>query len=197
VLLDQKPLLGVRSLAVAAGVDPGYVSRVLVYLADEALVERSPRGELVKVDWEKLLRRWAQESPLEKRGGQSVFIEPRGITGLMERLKAESSRYAVTGSMAASQWAPVAPPRLLTIYTDNVDGIAKNYGLRRTDTGANVILISPADTYVFEGAHQRDGISYAAVSQIAADLLTSTGRGPAEGEELVAWMRDHEETWRG
>jgi hypothetical protein len=197
VLLDQRTLLGVRPLAAAAGVDPGYVSRVLAYLADEALVERSPRGELVRVDWEKLLRRWAQESPFEKRGDQAAYIEPRGLPGLMERLKAESLRYAVTGSMAASRWAPVAPPRLLTVYTDDLEGLAKSQGLRPTSSGANVVLIRPADTCVFDGAHQLDGITYAALSQTAADLLTGPGRGPAEGEELLEWMRGNEESWRG
>jgi hypothetical protein len=48
----------------------------------------------------------------------------------------------------------------------------------------------------FEGAAQRDGIWYAAPSQVAADLLTSPGRGPAEAEELINWMRLNEEAWR-
>lgn len=43
---------------------------------------------------------------------------------------------------------------------------------------------------------QRDGVWYAAPSQIAADLLTSPGRGPAEGEELIEWMFAHEGAWR-
>lgn len=196
-LVDQKIPPGVRRLANMAGVDPGYASRVLAFLTVEALVERAPRGELLKVEWEKLLRRWAQESPFEKRGHRASFIEPRGLSGFMERLKAERSRYAVTGSMAATQWAPIAPPRLLVVYTENAEALAKGLGLRPTDTGANVILIKPADDYVFGGATHREGISYAALTQVAADLLTSPGRGPAEGDELLTWMRDHEEVWRG
>jgi len=39
----------------------------------------------------------------------------------------------------------------------------------------------------------RDG--YAAPSQVAVDLLTNPGRGPAEGEELIDWMRSHEEVF--
>jgi hypothetical protein len=49
---------------------------------------------------------------------------------------------------------------------------------------------------VFERTSQRDGLSYAAPAQVAADLLTSPGRGPQEGEELIAWMRAHEDDWR-
>ena len=29
-----------------------------------------------------------------------------------------------------------------------------------------------------------------------SDLLTSPGRGPAEAEELINWMRANEEPWR-
>jgi hypothetical protein len=44
---------------------------------------------------------------------------------------------------------------------------------------------------------EKDGIRYAAVSQVLADLLTSPGRGPAEAEELPVWIAEHEEAWRG
>ncbi len=196
-LLDQKAISGVRALAAKAGVDPGYVSRVLTFLSGEALVERSERGELLKVDWEALLRRWAADVPIEKRGDQASYLEPRGLSGMMVRLKSESSRYAVTASMAAVQWAPIAPPRLLVMYTDQREALAERHGLRPVATGANVLLIKPADEIVYEGIFQREGIRYAAVTQVAADLLTSPGRGPAEGEELLAWMRAHEEDWRG
>ena len=196
-LLDQKAISRVRSLAARAGVDPGYVSRVLTFLSGEALVERSERGELLKVDWEALLRRWAADGPLDKRRDQTAYLDPRGLSGLMARLKSEPSRYAVTASMAAVQWAPIAPPRLLVMYTDQRESLAERHGLRPAATGANVILIKPADEFVYEGILQRDGIRYAAVTQVAADLLTSPGRGPAEGEELLAWMRAHEEDWRG
>jgi hypothetical protein len=53
------------------------------------------------------------------------------------------------------------------------------------------------DQGVFEGASQSAGIWYAAPIQAAIDLLTSPGRGPTEGEELVTWMQANEEVWRG
>ena len=33
-------------------------------------------------------------------------------------------------------------------------------------------------------------------ANLVADLLTGSGRMPAEGEELVAWMKDNERVWR-
>jgi hypothetical protein len=35
-----------------------------------------------------------------------------------------------------------------------------------------------------------------APSQAAADLLTSSGRGPEEAEALIEWMLANEEAWR-
>ena len=39
-------------------------------------------------------------------------------------------------------------------------------------------------------------VRYVALSQVAADLLTSPGRGPAEAESLLEWMRANETEWR-
>jgi len=196
VLIDRKTPPRVRALAMEAGVDPGYVSRVLSLLQDEALVDRTPRGILERVDWEKLIRRWAQEMPFVKRGTLATYIDPRGLAALVGRLGAATGRYAVTGSMAANQWAPLAPTRLLTIYTDDAAGFAGTLGLRPTDTGTNVMLVEPKDDYVYRGSSLRDGVSYVAPSQAAADLLSSPGRGPSEAEELIDWMRQNEGVWR-
>ena len=58
-------------------------------------------------------------------------------------------------------------------------------------------MIDSADEGVFVGSAARDGVRYVAPSQAAADLLSSPGRGPSEGEDLIAWMRENEEAWRG
>jgi hypothetical protein len=199
-LLAVSPPVGVRDLAQRAGIDAGYVSRVLELLNDAALVERGPRGQVERVDRARLLRRWAADAPLEKRGEQAVFLEPRGLSALMERLKSAGVlTYAVTGSLAAQRWAPVAPPRLAQVYVDaDLLAAAAKLELRPTESGANVQLIRPRDDAVFEASKAgEDGLTYASPVQVAADLLTSPGRGPAEGEELLRWMAEREEPWRG
>ena len=50
---------------------------------------------------------------------------------------------------------------------------------------------------MFLGSRPDDDVRYVALSQAAADLLGSPGRGPAEGEALIDWMKEHEEVWRG
>ncbi len=196
-LVDLKRPLGVRELAARVGVDAGYVSRVLAFLDSEALVTRAGRGRTESVDWAGLLRRWAREAPLDSRGVVRSYLEPRGIKAFLAGLGRLRARYALTGGIAAARFAPIAPPRLAIVWMRPEASTTPPLGLRPADSGANVLLVEPADDLVFEGATEDEGIRYAAPSQIAADLLTSPGRGPAEGEALIEWMKQNEGIWRG
>ena len=135
--------------------------------------------------------------PFENRGEAVSYLEPRGLPVLLERLASSDLRYVVTGSLAASRLAPIAPPRLAVIYVESLERPAEAWSLRLAETGGNVLLVLPTDDCVFAGATDVQGINYAAPSQVAADLLTSPGRGPAEAEELIRWMAANEEEWRG
>ena len=163
----------------------------------EDLVERNPRGRILKVEWDRLLRRWAQDVPFESRGQASSYLEPRGLPALLGRLPPSRLRYVITGSLAASRLAPIAPPRLATLYVESLDRAAEEWSLRPAEAGGSVVLVLPTDDWVFAGAEEFEAIKYAAPSQVAADLLTSPGRGPAEAEELFRWMTVNEEKWRG
>lgn len=195
-LIDCKKPPGVRELAALTKIDAGYVSRVLSFLDSEALITRVGRGRIESVDWPALLRRWAREAPLDSRGTVHTFLEPRGLSALLARLAKVDGLYAITGSLAAVALAPIAPARLATFWVRDAVTAASTFGLRPADVGANVMLVEAGDDSVFEGAAQREGVWYAAPSQVAADLLTSPGRGPQEGEELIEWMKANEEKWR-
>lgn len=197
VLIDSKQPPGTRELAAKAEVDPGYASRVLALLDTEALIARAARGRIEGVSWPVLLRRWAQEAPLESRGAVLAYLDPRGLSAFLSRLGRSGERYAVSGSLAAARFAPIAPPRLAVIWMKDAKDASVRLGLRPAAAGANVLLVDPFDDGVFARAQEKDGVWYAALSQVAADLLTSPGRGPAEAEELIAWMSKNEEIWRG
>ncbi len=190
------PPIGVRKLAAAAGTDPGYVSRLLGMLDSEALVDRTSRGRVERVDWRKLLIRWSHEAPLESRTVAITWLAPRGHKGLRDGLRAADFRYAVTGSMVGAAVAPVAPTRLASIYVEDPVGAAQTLGLREADAGANVVLLRPEDEAVFERVDERDGLTCATLPLVAADLLSGPGRSPAEAEALMDWMAAHEEDWR-
>jgi hypothetical protein len=195
-LCDFRPPVGLRELARRAGVDPGYASRVVDFLDREALVTRTPRGPITNVDWRALLTRWSQEySPFGHQGAMT-YLAARGIPAIIARLKKTKARYAVTGSWAAAQVAPVAVPRLLLVYVDAPADVAKALDLRPGDAGANVAILRPFDDIVFERTSPKGGVTVAALSQVAADLLTSPGRGPNEGAALMDWMQQNEGAWR-
>lgn len=197
LLAANLPVTG-SALAGGAGVDAGYTSRVLEMLEEEALIVREKRGPVTQVDKGRLVRRWAEDAPIETRGSSVLGLEPRGLDSFLRRLRAETGRYAVTGSLAAQQWAPIAAPRLAQIYVSDEPGeVAKRLALRPGDAGANVQLIRPRDPEVLRSAQQgKDGLWFAVPVQVAADLLTSPGRGPAEGEALLEWMGQRVDAWR-
>jgi hypothetical protein len=85
-----------------------------------------------------------------------------------------------------------------------VDRAAETLELVLTEAGANVWLLEPYDAVVFERtqslpfapAPQTVNVTAAAPSQVAADLMTSPGRGPQEAEALIEKMKGIEDAWR-
>ena len=173
------------------------MSRVSDLLVRDAIIVRDgPRGRISSVDWETLVRRWAMDYDFAKANSLATYLEPRGPSALFDRLRGADFRYAVTGSFAAARLAPVAEPRLVTFYTDDPESAADKFGLRPAETGGNVVIASPFDPVVFERTESAEGITYARVTQVLLDLMTGPGRGSAEAEGLLEWMRENEETWK-
>ncbi len=198
VLADVRPPYGVRDLATAAQLNPGYVSRLLDALDREAVVERDPRGPVRLVDVPELLRRWAQSYDVLKSNAATGFLARAGVAATRDRLGSlkQAGRVAVTGSFAAVRHAPVAAPAFLVAYCSDVAAVASELELLPADAGANVALLRPFDPVVWMGTELDDGVPYAGVSQVAVDCLTGNGRMPAEGEALLRWMSENETRWR-
>ena len=195
-LCDFRPPYSTSDLAEKSGASLATASRVVSLLVSEALVTREGRGPVTDVAWSELIRRWAEDYSLLETNMARGFIEPRGLDSLRKKLSTTRTKYAVTGSLAAQIPTSVAPPRLATVYADDPAGLAELLDLRPSQAGANVILLEPFDSVVFQRSSTRDGLTCAAFSQVAVDLLTSPGRGPAEGVELIRWMEENEGEWR-
>ena len=195
--LDYRPPFGTRELAGETQNSLATVSRVSDLLVREAIIVRDgPRGRISFVDWETLVRRWAMDYEFMKANSPTTYLEPRGPSVLFDRLREADLRYAVTGSFAAVRLAPVAEPRLVTLYAADPEYAADRLGLRPAETGGNVVIARPFDPVVFERTEIADGITYARVTQVLLDLMTGPGRGPAEAEGLLEWMRENEEIWK-
>lgn len=195
-LVEVSPPYTAGELASALSIDDGYVSRSLMVLGGELLIERRPRGPVTAVDWEGLLRRLTDTYSLLDSNDTSTWIATAGPEQLIDDLaEADGRRWALTASFVASAIAPVAAPELAVIYTDDSERLAKNARLLPATSGANVILARPYDPIVYLRGRRVAGIPFVSVAQAAADLLTGPGRMPQEGEALVAWMRGNEQRW--
>lgn len=195
-LVDFSPPFGVRDLAARAGVPLGSLSRTLDFLDREGFVTRGDRGQVADLDWEGAIRRWCQDYDFARSNHVMPFLEPRGLNALVAKLAEGRSHYAATGGFAAQRFEPIAPARQATLYVDDITRVAESLNLRVADSGANVLLAEAYDGVVFERITSRDGLRVVALSQLAADLLTGTGREPSEGNELLNWMRRNEDAWR-
>lgn len=195
-LLDYRPPFKLRDFAQSADLPLATASRVVSYLVEEALVSRDGRGPIETVQWQQLLRRWAIEYPLLTVNRAEFFLEPRGPRALLERLGEIDLEYTVTGSLAAEPKVRFAPAALASIYVRDIRRAAKALELRSAPSGGNVVLISPASNVAFERTWTDGSIAYAALSQVAADLLSSPGRAPSEAAALIEWMEANEDAWR-
>jgi hypothetical protein len=195
-LCDFRPPYRAHELARLSQTPASSVTRILDLLDREALITRQPRGAVQEVNVADVIRRWTVDYQLTRTNRVSSLLEPRGLDALTRKLSQTELTYAVTGSLAAASVAPYAPTRLAVVYVARIDEAAAALSLRAVETGANVLLVEPFDSVVFDRTRRIDEITLVAISQTAADLLTSPGRGPAEGEELLRWMEEHEDAWR-
>jgi len=195
-LADFAPPYGVREIATRSRSPLGSVARVVALLDREAVLTRNPRGGIETVDLPALIRRWTQDYSLMRSNVTSTYLEPREIAALLERLQRFRGPYAITGSLAATTLAPTAAARLAVLFVEDPPEAAQALGLRPAEAGANVVLGRPFDPVVFERGFTVKKVRYACPSQVAADLLTSPGRGPSEAEALLQWMEENPDAWR-
>jgi hypothetical protein len=195
-LVDFAPPYSVPELAERAGSSTGATYRVIEFLQEEELLVRQARGPITDVRWRQLLMRWSEDYGLTSNP-VSLFIEPRGLGVFLKQLgAADNLKYALTGSLAAQHLAPFAPPRQAVVYADDPAELVTATGVRRTQTGGNVLLVTPRYDVVFERAQINGGVRVVAPSQTVVDLLTGPGRNPSESTALLDWMERNEPAWR-
>ncbi len=90
-LCDFPPPLAVSDLAMKAGVDISYASRLLEWLAREGLVTRMSRGPVEAIDRARMIRRWADDYSVLKSNEVRSFLDPRGLSNLL-RLSPDKPR---------------------------------------------------------------------------------------------------------
>lgn len=198
-LADCRPPWTMRSLADEAQASLGSTARAVDFLDREALISRDRRGSIVDVDWDPMLRRWAEDYDLVKRRRVLMLVAPRGWEAVENRLREGNvdDEYVVSGSFAARRLAPYAEPRLGLIYAkQDSDSLADWLGARPAPSRPNLLIVEPTDDTPFQRPQEANGLRFAAPSQVAVDLLQGPGRNPQEALALLDWMRENETAWR-
>lgn len=189
----------IRELVDVAKVSTGATYRVVDYLEREGMATREESGLVSVPDWTQVLRRWSDDYGFVRNSRVTRWISPRGLPDLMKRMAngRTTTRYAVTGTLAAEEWAAYAPARLAMVYVADADGAADAWGLRPAEAGANVMLAEAEIDVAFERSLTNpEGVTVAAATQVVVDLMTGPGRSPSEAEELIEWMKRNEDSWR-
>jgi len=199
-LADFAEAWTIRQLVDVANTSTGSTYRVIDYLESEGLANRDQSGLIRIADWVQLLRRWSDDYGFVRNSTVTRWIAPRGLSDLMSRMATSDTslkNYALTGTLAAQEWAAYATARSAMIYVKDAEEAATSWGLRPADAGANVMLAEPKIDVVFERTLSNEaGLELAAPSQVVVDLMTGPGRSPSEAEELLGWMRQNEKSWR-
>jgi len=195
-LVDFEPPYSVPELVAISKTSSGATYRVVDLLERLNLLRRTS-GPITDVSWRALLDRWSDDYDVMTTNEVRSFLQPRGLSDLMERLRnAAHLKYAVTGSLAAERWAPYAPVRAAMVYADDLFELTEVCDLRPAPTGGNVIAIVPKSSAVFARGEVLDGIRFVAPSQAAVDLMNGPGRSPEEASVLLDWMETHVDQWR-
>jgi hypothetical protein len=195
-LVDHRPPYGVRELAARAAVPLGSLSRTLDLLDREGLVTRGERGDVRDLDWERAVRRWAQDYEITRSNRVGWYAHPEGPEAMDPRLRRGKRPYALSGPRGGQRLLGAPLSGTAVLYVEDLDLAAERLGLRPAPDGADVVLAEGYDPVVFDRPVERDGVRVAAPAQLAADLLTTPAGDPADVEALLAWMRADESIWR-
>jgi hypothetical protein len=190
-LVDVQPPHTLAGLAELAHADPSCTSRTVAMLGEAGIVERPQRGNIAKVDWQALLRRWSLDSPLETRGEIGRFLSARGVPDFLARVARSGFLHALTGAAAFAALAGNAMPPTVTLYVDDVDSAIAQFGLRPADDHADLVVVKPGDRSVFLRSREKSGLRCVSPSLMAADL--------EDQDRFVAalrWLAKHETRWR-
>ena len=194
------PPIGVRGLAIVAGVSPGSAANLLTTLSAEGIVDRDEAGAVVGVRRRDLIRRWVQDYSFAKANPTvSYFIAPRGLERAMTAPGDVDGGVALTGSAAARRLlpdgaVPVVPLRLLALYAADPAQVAGALGLIDADLAtANVVIVTPQDRDILDASR----MTTAPAPLVVADLLTLPGRSDAGAEQLMETLTATDPAWAG
>jgi len=182
----------VSELAITVDVSLGQTSKITRKLLQEGYVVKIGR-ELKVTKPGLLLDTWRDQYPTEKNRRSAYYSFEQDPQKLMKKLaqvaKENNWPYAVTSFSAAALVPPFVRgvSKVEWYIKDEImtENWIKALDLRLVESGANAILISPADLGVFYRSQKVDNVTLASNIQLYLDLY----KDPARGKEQAEFLR--------
>lgn len=149
ILKGGEHLWGVRELAQATHLNPGYISRMARELEDRNYITRV-NSKLKLRDPEGILDDWVRNYNFKKNKKFSYFFLAASSVDVLEKLRSlkipDSIDYALSVQAGGNLVAPYAAFQEVHIYVGNEKALAyfeKRLNLRSAEQGANLVLMFP------------------------------------------------------
>lgn len=182
---------GVREVAQAAGLDPGFVSRMMKELEIRGYFGKEGR-KFKLMDAKSLLEDWVSAYDYHKNEEHGYFCLADNPGEILYRLRDveghKSLSYALSFQAGANLVAPHSVYNEVHIYLRDESGrkfLEQRLKLREVERGANVIFCYPHYKYsAFHQMHQVDGLWVVSDLQLYLDLYRYPLRGLEQAEHL-------------
>lgn len=178
----------VQALAAEAQVSLGLASKTKCALVEQAFAEERA-GLIYPLHPEQLLREWSKRYSLSRSKRFELFTLdklPDVEQKISEWCRNQSLGCALTQFSGAWRVAPmVRYNRSAVLMESGSPQLASELGLKPVSTGANLIVWTPFDPFVFYDLRAVNGVSVASPLQLYLDLMNEPGRGEEAAQEIL------------
>jgi hypothetical protein len=190
----------VRQLADEAQVSLGLAAKVKQSLLEQAFVEIRDRLVYLR-DPRALLDAWATGcAPPTERLPLYVMEDPaEAERKIAEWCLGQGVRYALTDLAGAWRVAPTVRYHQSAVYVETkgesavLDDLVGELRAKRVDSGSNLTIWEPPDTFAFYQTREVSGIQVASPLQLYLDLHRQPGRAAEAAQEILE--REIAPTW--
>lgn len=175
-------------LSQTTGTSLGHVNSVVRRLIDQDYLRKI--GNLLYLpDPTRLLKVWQESYSIDQHERIALLtLEPlkEFERRLDEYCARTGARYALTAFAGASYRAPyVRFNRVHTYFSGNIDEAMEALDLKKVTTGANVILLLPADDGVYYRSTRQEQRNIVCDVQLYLDLMSGKERGEEQARYLL------------
>lgn len=189
MLEDVNKAWKMKDLAEAAGCSIGQVAKVKEFLLKQAYIEKTASGIRI-IETRALLKDWAEV--YDNNSEEKIACYSLDSTSTLETKIAKMKNdigieCILTGFSGGSRYQPVVRYQKVHAYVDdrNLEKVIDYLGLKKVETGANVILILAYNDCVKQGAKLKKDNKVASPVQLYLDCMSIKGRGEEMAKAIL------------